>query len=172
MPEAIQTTLSARFMSSTWPPVSRKGILATLTTMGLLWAISWAIDSILGTEYCNNSANNGTHVRMGRKWRNAKQTINLERLKTIALRLRMGVHAGPVSQPSPSNLACEVQDAYFGGSFNFFFYNNFSDGVIWLARIAGHAGLWEDRKVQKHLQDHQTLALLRTAAQKDIPTSS
>jgi aminoglycoside phosphotransferase (APT) family kinase protein len=169
MPEATQTILSAQFMPLSWLRVSSKGILTIISTMGLLWAMSWAIDSILGTEYCNNSVKDGRYVGLGHKWRNAKQSINLEKLKTIALRLRTGNHPGEVSQPSLLNLTCEVQDAYLGGSYNFFFYINFSDGVTWLARIAGYSGLEEDREMQKHLRDHQTLALLRKSTALPLP---
>jgi hypothetical protein len=100
---------------------------------------------------------------MANKWRIAKQSINLEKLKNIALQVRTAYYS------DYTDLTCEVEDAYLSGSYNFFFNINFSDGKTWLARIAGYAGWWDDQEIKKHSQDQQTLDLLRRTTTLPVP---
>ena len=65
---------------------------------------------------------------MAKKWRTAKQSINLEKLKKVALEVRSANHNEALPRPDYTDLTCEVEDTYLGGSYNFFFNINFSDG--------------------------------------------
>lgn len=104
IPDAVHMTPSLWFRSSAWLERSKKGVIITLTGMGLLWAVSWAVDTILRGNFGNTTAAANRCVRIVQKWRNADQSLDVEKLKTIALH-------------------------YLSGSYNFFLSINFSDGV-------------------------------------------
>jgi hypothetical protein len=101
---------------------------------------------------------------------NIKQLINIGAFKIIALDTRTGrISQGQAFLPKFALLTCEVIDSWLSGAYNFFYAVQFSDGVIFLVRLAGKGGRCEDKDVQKHNQEYQTLCLICRSTKIPVP---
>ena len=104
------------------------------------------------------------------RFRAIMAAVDLDKVKQVALGLRIQQQPGCVSEGDPSqSLDCTIAEERYCGSFNLVHVVQWSDGLKWILRIPGHGLEFDANDVIRMNNEYRTMEYIRSTTKIPIP---